>query len=92
VQRIGPDFRPRTPADTRLLVFRDVDDEVNFIEGNPVSARLVTLLQAGTRTGREACLAIAAELAHPDPHAVLAHGAALLEELRAAGAIIGTRQ
>ncbi len=92
VQRIGPGFRPRKPAATRLLVFRDAADEVNFIELNPVSARLVALLQEGGRTGRAACLAIAAELNHPEPQAVVAHGAALLEELRAAGAIIGTRK
>jgi len=95
VQRIGPAYRPRKPpaaGATRLLVFRDAADEVNFSELNPVSARLVALLQEGGRSGREACLAIAAELAHPEPQAVVAHGAALLEQLRAAGAIIGTRR
>ncbi|MBU0752867.1 MAG: putative DNA-binding domain-containing protein [Gammaproteobacteria bacterium] len=94
VQRIGPDFRPRKPVATQLLVFRNDADDVNFIELNPVAARLVALLQEDTgagRTGRTACLAIAAELAHPQPDAVVAHGAALLAELRAAGAILGAR-
>ncbi|MBA3033683.1 MAG: putative DNA-binding domain-containing protein [Gammaproteobacteria bacterium] len=89
VQRIGPDYRPRKPQVTHLLVYRDRADEVQFIEQNPVSARLLALLQEGQRNGREACLAIATELQHPQPEAVVAHGARLLEELRVAGAIFG---
>lgn len=91
VQRIGPDWRPRKPKFTHLLVFRDAEDKVQFIELNPVSARLVTLLEGG-RTGREACLTIATEIDHPQPEAVVAHGAAVLAELRAAGAILGSRK
>jgi len=89
VHRIGPDYRPRKPQPTHLLVFRDTQDEVQFIELNPVSARLVDLLQEGRLSGRAACTAIAAELGHVDPQSVVAHGAAMLEELRAAGAILG---
>lgn len=91
VQRIGPDYRPRKPQATSLLVYRDAADVVQFIEQNPVSARLVTLLQEGKHTGRAACLLIASELAHPQPQAVITHGAQLLENLRAAGAIFGTK-
>lgn len=90
VQRIGPDYRPRKPQATHLLVYRDRTDEVQFIEQNPVNSRLVELLVEGRHSGRAACLAIAAELAHPQPEAVVAHGAQLLETLRTAGAIIGT--
>jgi hypothetical protein len=95
VQRIGPEYRPRKPRRTHLLVFRDetgAGGAVRFVELNPVSARLVDLLGAGGRTGRDACLQVAREIAHPDPAAVVAHGAALLEQLRAAGAILGVRQ
>lgn len=92
VQRIGPDYRPRKPAQTHLLVYRDLSDEIQFVELNPVSARLVALLAEGRRTGRAACLAIAAELAHPQPEAVVAHGAQVLSDLHAGGAILGTRQ
>lgn len=92
VQQIGPDYRPRKPRQTHLLVFRDAGDAVRFVELNPVSARLVALLVEGGMTGRAACLRVAGEIAHPDPAAVVAHGAGLLEDLRAAGAILGTRQ
>lgn len=94
VQRIGPDYRPRKPVKTHLLVVRAADDAVRFIELNPVSARLVDLLLAGPTSGRAACAAIAVELGHTDPQAmqaVIDHGARLLAELRAAGALLGVR-
>lgn len=90
VHRIGRDWRPRKPQATHLLVFRDADDAVQFIELNPVSARLVALLQAEGLTGHAACLRIAGELGYPNPDALLFHGAQLLQQLRAAGAILGS--
>lgn len=90
VQRIGPDWRPRKPVATHLLVFRDAAARVQFVALNPVSARLVALLLAGA-TGRAACRAIAAELGHAQPDAVVAHGARVLEDLRTLGAILGTQ-
>ena len=91
VHRIGPGHRPRKPAPAHLLVFRKADDNVGFMELNPVSARLVALLQAGTPTGREAAQRIAEELAHSQPETVVAGAATILDELRAAGAILGAR-
>jgi hypothetical protein len=92
VQHISPRFKPAQPlADpVWLLVFRDPDDEVKFVELNPVSAHLVELLQAGNFTGREALLEIAKALHHPDPDQVVAFGANVLSELRQGGAILGT--
>lgn len=91
VQRIGHNYRPRKPRQTHLLAYRDGDDRVRFIELNPVSARLADLLLEGKRTGREACIAIAAELGHTDPQAVIGHGAALLTALCSAGVILGSQ-
>lgn len=89
VHRIGPDYRPRRPRATQLLVYRDRGDAVRFLELNPVSARLIALLAGATLSGEDACLRIATELKHADPAAVLRHGAGVLDELRAAGAILG---
>lgn len=91
VQRIGPDVRPRRPAATHLLVYRDGDDNVRFAEINPVTARLVDLLATGGISGREACLQVAAELHHPHPETLIAHGAALLAELHGLGVILGVK-
>lgn len=90
VQRISPEWRPRKAVATHLLVYRDADDDVQFMALNPVSARLVALLQEGGRSGREAALVIAGELAHPQPESVVAHAAQVLENLRAAEAIVGS--
>lgn len=91
VQRISPRLKPSQPlADpVWLLVFRDLNDEVRFIELNPVSAHLVELLQAGNRTGRAALLEIAQALGYPAPQQIVAFGAEVLADLRQSGAIIG---
>jgi hypothetical protein len=91
VHRIGTNWRPRKPQATHLLVFRDRDDEIQFVELNPVSARLIALLRDGRQSGKSACLAVAREIGHSDPATVLAHGTVLLEELRTIGAIPGIR-
>lgn len=92
VHRIGAGWQPRKAQATYLLVFRDTADAVQFVQLNPVSARLVTLLQAGGLTGREACLRVADALGHPHPESLLIHGAQLLNQLRASGAISGSEQ
>ena len=91
VQRIGPHYRPRRPQLTQLLVWRDATDSVQFMQLNPVTARLLALLAQRAQTGEQACRAIAAELRHPDPTQLLAHGAALLAQWRACGVVLGTR-
>lgn len=92
VHRISPGWRPRKPVPVQLIVFRDRNECVQFVEINAVTARLVSLLAGadGTYiTGREACLQIAAELAHPNPEAVVVGGAAMLNDLKNWGVIYG---
>jgi hypothetical protein len=89
VHRIAP-RRKVLPAETYLLVFRDAEDSVQFSEINAFTARLLVLLETGTLSGRAALQQIAAESRHPDPTLILQAGSALLEDLRARGAIIGT--
>jgi len=91
VQRIAP-RRKVQAAETFLLVFRDADDHVQFSEINAFTARLLSLLETGTLTGRAALEQIAAESRHPDPALVIQAGGALLDDLRARGAILGSCQ
>lgn len=91
VQRIGPDYRPRKAQPTHLLVYRDAADDVQFIELNPVSARLVDLLQEARLTGHAACSSIAGQLGLADAQPVIRHGAALLAQLHSVGAILGVK-
>jgi len=88
VHRIAP-RRKVQPAETHLLVFRDHADQVRFSEINAFTARLVALLESGTRSGRGALETIAAESRHPDPGLILQAGGALLADLRDRGAILG---
>lgn len=92
VQRLGPKFKPQTspPQPTYLLVFRNHEFTVEFIELNPVSARLVTGLQNSKFSGDQLLKKIATELNHSDPDVVLQGGMEILHALRAAGAILGT--
>lgn len=92
VHRIGPRCRPERPdpEPTRILVFRDRQDKVRFIVLNAVSARLLALLAQATGSGRDALDAIAGELRHPDPDAVIDAGLQVLEDLRRQGAILGS--
>lgn len=94
VHQIGADFQPEKPGDqpTYLVVYRDRQDKIHFMELNPVTYRLMDLLSGKVKmTGQEALQTIAEELQHPDPAAVIAHGVSLLEDLRSRNIIIGSR-
>lgn len=94
VHRLGPDYQPETPGEpTFLVVYRRGNDEVGFLEVNALTARLLEKLQSpGAGTGRELLQAVATEITHPDPAALLRAGAGLLQELEANGIILGTRR
>ena len=94
VHRIGPDYSPAEPPEqpTYLMVYRDRDDQVGFLEMNPVTARLVELLGAeASATGRAILAGIAAELGHPRPEVVIAGGLDILRDLRSRDIVVGTR-
>ncbi len=90
VHRIAPDFQPASaPAEpTSLVVYRDAEDVVRFMEINPVTARVLELLEVQPgASGRAVLLTIAAELRHPQPEVVVNEGARLLATLAARGII-----
>lgn len=89
VHRIAP-RRKVQPAETFLLVYRDADDTVRFDEINAFTARLLALLEDGSRSGRAALDILAAESRHPDPALIVRAGEALLEDLRRRGAVLGS--
>ena len=92
VHKIGPRFKPGIDQkeETHFAIFRNRDDEVKFILINPISLRLLFLLQSTPLTGKEALLQIANELKHPDPSVVLAGGLDILQSLCQAQVILGT--
>ena len=89
VHQIGPDFQPHEPNATPvfLMVYRSNDDKVTFMELNPVSARLIDLLNEGI-TGQEAATSIAKELQHPNPQVVIDGATALLSDWLQRGILV----
>jgi uncharacterized protein len=92
VQQIGPSFRPTAPpeAPTLLLVRRDVAGDVHFSQLSPLVYRLLALLDEGEHgCGRDLLRALAIEAGATDTDAFTQEGAAMLERLRAEGALLG---
>ncbi|THK41842.1 DUF2063 domain-containing protein [Methylophaga sp. SB9B] len=89
VHSIAPDNLPDQPAETPffLLLYRNAEDQVKFIELNPVSARLLDLLDAG-QTGQQAAEAIAEALQHPNPDIVTQGARQLIEDWLERGIVI----
>jgi hypothetical protein len=94
VHLIGPGFIPdQVPEQkTHIVVYRDLDDEVHFLELNPVTMRLLELLQAGTLSGTQALNQIAKEMNHPQPQTLLQFGQQILDEFKQRQIILGTKQ
>ena len=94
VHTMGPDNLPEEAPEhpTYLVVYRDRKDKVRFLEINPVTARLISLLQDNENfTGTDAIEHIAKEMNHPNPEIVNQGGKAALEELQQHGIILGTQ-
>lgn len=93
VHRIGPDFIPAQAGDTPtyLIVHRNIDDAVKFVEINAVTARLMALIEAAPdATGRAHLTQIASELA-AEPEGIIAAGREMLLGLKARGVVLGGR-
>ena len=93
VHKMGPDYLPVEAPEqpTYLVVYRNRNDEVKFMELNPVTARLINLLQENeTLSGRSAIEQITQEINHPNPDIVLKGGLDALQDLQRHGIILGT--
>lgn len=92
VQMLGPDFLPTAPPDgpTHILAFRDMDDAVQFINLNPMTAQLVSLLMNGL-SGRHALYRLGAGLDDASLKSFLQFGLETIAELQQRGAIINVR-
>ena len=93
VHRISPDFIPQTPGEqaTYLMVYRDRQDKVGFLELNPVTTRLITMVQEQSNNiGFELLHRIARELQHPNPELVVQGGKQILLQLHSKDIVLGT--
>ncbi|MBD3671363.1 MAG: putative DNA-binding domain-containing protein [Gammaproteobacteria bacterium] len=95
VHRIGTTYLPSEAPEqpTYIMVYRDSQNEIQYMELNPVTMRLLQILKAReTSSAREALESIADELQHPQPQVVIDGGLAILQDLRQRGVILGTEK
>jgi len=84
VQKISPDFLPETAPEvaTFLVVYRNPEDEVNFIEITPITYRLLQIIQEREQVLVTDCLKqVAEESKHPNPEMIVSGGLQILKEL-----------
>ena len=95
VHRISEEYLPTAPGDspTFLAVCRKSSDDMDFMELNPVTARLLGMIgDNDSATGRELLAILANEISYPDPEALVSHGGSAMQQMREAEVIVGTRQ
>lgn len=91
VHKISPRKKPTQTENTQLLVYRNAQHVVKFVEINAVTYNLIKLLQAQPVTGSQALQLLAQQLEHPQPDIIIQFGVMILEDLRAQGIIIGVK-
>jgi len=94
VHEISPDNQPTLPddSDTHLVVYRDRNDDMGFMLINPVSKRLLELVDAdNNESGEQLLNRIAQEMSHPQPEVVVNAGMDILKELAEKDIILGTK-
>ncbi|PSJ18598.1 HvfC family RiPP maturation protein [Nitrosomonas supralitoralis] len=94
VHKISPDFQPRAPeaTQTNLIVYRDADFAVHFIEINAVTARLLQLISSNDhKSARTLLQQISVELNHVQADVVVRGGMEILSDLRKRQVILGVR-
>ena len=101
VHHIGPNHQPEpitesttdAPSPTYLVVYRNTAEKVRFIESNPVTHRLLDLVQ--TQSGAQALENICEELSvggrQVDKTKVIAQGLQTLTHLAEQGIVMGVR-
>lgn len=92
VHRIGPAYQPEEAPETptSLIVYRDADDRVRFMEINLLTYTLLQVLALeAEHSGRSALEAVAQAIQHPAPEQLVEAGRALLEGLRERGIVRG---
>jgi uncharacterized protein len=95
VHRISADFQPQEPGEsgTHIIVYRDENCDVGFIEINSMTAVLLSRLeQDETLSGRAALEQLADEMNHPDRGLVVNGGQEILQNLRRHNIVLGTRK
>lgn len=92
VHQISPQFQPESAPEqpTYLVIYRDQNNQVNFMEINAVTARLIDYIkQQPQLTGQVILEDIAEECRHPKPQQVIDGGKDILQQLLEQGIVLG---
>ena len=95
VHRISKDYQPTEPGEalTFLVVCRKANDDMDFLALNPVTARLLDLLDTTEQdSGSDLLLKLADEINYPEVEALLQHGAEAMQQMRQTEILLGTRK
>ncbi len=95
VHKIGPNFLPDEAGDTptNIVGYRNREDEVGFMEVNPVTKRLLELIgDNNQQSGEQLLHHIAVEMSHPQPDVVVKGGIEILGGLAQKDIVAGTRK
>lgn len=95
VHRISEDYQPTEPGEqpTYLAVYRGSNDEVGFLELNPVTAGLLNAIEENEtgKSGESLLRGLAANINYANVDAFIQHGLAALEEMRTLEILTGAR-
>jgi len=94
VHRISSDFKPAEADETPtfLAIRRDIDNEMGFMELNPITMRLLELINENeSRNGQQLLVELAKEIEYPDPGALVRHGAEAMQQMQQAGVLLGVK-
>ena len=88
VHKISSGYKPLAPDPASLVVYRNRDDKVQFIEINSVTSRLLFLMHQHADLCLNECIKIIIqELQHPNPSQLSAEASSLVMELCALGVL-----
>ena len=95
VHQISNDFIPDEASEhpIYLLVYRDNNDEVHFMELNPVTAQLIQLItKKPNLTSKQILELIAEQMQHPKPKTVIEGGHQIIQDLKNRNIILGVNK
>ncbi len=90
VHKTSKRYQPKAAEKTYLLVFRNNENQVKFIELNAMTFQLLDLIQKNEMSGKQALVRLAEVIKHPNVDAIIKFGVEILTDLANQQAIIGS--
>ena len=94
VHRISTDYIPKAPGEqpTFLAICRKSNEDMDFMELNPVTARLLEMIEHNdSLSGRELLTGLAEEIQFPDTDKMIEHGREAMLEMRQSEILLGAK-